>query len=58
MPGGFLASTFELGVPKPQKTPVLGFSRHSGAARAVGLAQKRLNNRFFIFKGLAAGADS
>ena len=43
MPGGYLASTF-LGVPKPQKTPVLGFSRHLRAARALRLGQKRLRH--------------
>ena len=34
----YLATTFLVGGPQTPKDPVLGVSRHSGAARAVGLA--------------------
>ena len=44
MPGVFLASAFVVGGPKTQKTPVLGFSRHLRAARALRLGQKRLRH--------------
>ena len=44
MRGGTLASTFLVGGPRTLKDPVLGVSRHSGSARAVGLAPKRLRH--------------